>query len=93
MKTTIFIKVYLRNWTIITCYDCKAVYRSSKFVMKSIKIPKTLDAYSYINPFEMGVSTLLNALLKHIYLRRLLVRLFIYLFLNIVILPGNFTGF
>ena len=29
----------------------------------------------------------------HIYLRRLLVRLFIYLFLNIVILPGNFTGF
>ena len=45
-------------------------------------------------------STLLNALLKHIYLKRLLVRLFVYLFiylffifLNIVILPGNFTGF
>ena len=47
MKTTIFIKVYLRNWAIITCYDCKAAHRSSKLVMKSIKIPKTLDAYSY----------------------------------------------
>ena len=48
-------------------------------------------------------STLLNALLKHIYLKRLLVRLFIYLFiyinfiyiyfLNIVILPGNLLVF
>ena len=47
-------------------------------------------------------STLLIALLKHIYLKRVLVRLFIYLFIllfifyyffNIVILSGNFTGF
>ena len=47
----------------------------------------------YYQVVVLYIITLLNALLKHIYLRRLLVRLFIYLFLNIVILPGNFTGF
>ena len=36
-------------------------------------------------------STLLNALLKHVYLKRLLVRLFIYLF--IYFYYCNFTGF
>ena len=61
----------------------RALSMAVPFLWNSLPLP--IRQETSINSFKRSVKTYL--------FKRLLVRLFIYLFFNIVILSGNFTGF
>ena len=97
----------IANWTPLSPVTITNLYylcikrrlkSSSKFTCTSNLILREIN----VIPLSFGHLSFLHFLSQPsswraciIYLKRLLVRLFIYLFifLNIVILPGNFTGF